>query len=66
MAPRQGFGHSTFNMAFETANAANVKKLASYHFDPSYNDEKLTTLENLFNNRNSNYFFAKEGLEICL
>ena len=53
-------------MAFETANAANVKKLAFYHFDPSYNDEKLTTLENLFNNRNSNYFFAKEGLEICL
>lgn len=66
VAPRQGFGHSTFNMAFETANAANVKKLAFYHFDPSYNDEKLTTLENLFNNRNSNYFFAKEGLEICL
>lgn len=66
VAPKQGFGHSTFNMAFETANAANVKRLAFYHFDPSYNDEKLTTIENIFNKQNKNYFFAKEGLEICL
>lgn len=64
--PKQGFGHSTFDMAYETANAANVKKLAFYHFDPSYNDEKLTFIENIFNNKNKNYFLAKEGLEICL
>lgn len=65
-APKQGFGHSTFNMAFATANAANVKKLAFFHFDPSYNDSKLTNIETFFNNQNKNYFFAKEGLEICL
>ena len=65
-APKQGFGHSTFDMAFETANAANAKKLAFFHFDPSYNDEKLTNIELFFNKRNDNYFFAKEGQEICL
>ncbi len=65
-APKQGFGHSTFNMAFETASASNVKNMAFYHFDPSYNDEKLTNIETFFNSKNKNYFFAKEGLEFCL
>ena len=64
--PKQGFGHSTFQMAFETATAANAKKLAFFHFDPSYNDEKLTFIENFFKQKNENYFFAKEGLEICI
>lgn len=66
VVPKQGYGHSTFNMAFDTAEAANAKKLAFFHFDPSYNDEKLTSIENIFKNKNKNYFFAKEGLEICL
>ena len=65
-APKQGFGHSTFNMAFETASASNVKNMAFYHFDPSYNDEKLTSIETFFNSKNKNYFFAREGLEFCL
>ena len=66
VAPKQGFGHSTFNMAYETAKAANVKSLAFFHFDPSYNDEKLTSIESFFNKKNKNYFMAKEGLEYCL
>ena len=64
--PKQGFGHSTFEMAYNIAAASNAKKLAFFHFDPSYNDEKLTNLENFFKNKNKDYFFAKEGLEICL
>ena len=64
--PKQGFGHSTFNMAFETAKSAKVKQLAFFHFDPAYNDEKLNIIENFYKNKNKNYFFAKEGLEICL
>ena len=64
--PKQGFGHSTFNMAYEVAKSANVKKLAFFHFDPSYNDEKLTNIEKLFNSKNENYFLAKEGMEVCL
>ncbi len=65
-APKQGFGHSTFDMALQTAKSANVKQLAFFHFDPSYNDEKLTNIENSIKKNNANCFLAKEGLEICL
>lgn len=64
--PKQGFGHSTFDMTLDVAKSANVKKLAFYHFDPSYNDEKLTNIENSFKNKYSNCFLAKEGMEICI
>lgn len=64
--PKQGFGHSTFDMAFTTAQNANVKKLAFFHFEPSYNDDKLTSIERIFKNKNENYFLAKEGMEICI
>ena len=42
------------------------KKLAFFHFDPSYNDKKLTSIEKIFKNKNENCFLAKEGLEICI
>ena len=64
--PKQGFGHSTFDMAYNAAKDTNAKRLAFFHFDPTYNDEKLTNIEIFFKNKNENYFFAKEGLEICL
>ena len=64
--PKQGFGHSTFDMAYEAGQSAGVKKLAFFHFDPSYNDEKLTGIEKSFKNKNNNCFLAKEGMEICL
>lgn len=66
ISPKQGYGHSTFDMAYETANSANVKRLACFHFEPSYNDDKLTKIEKELNTKNSNYFLAKEGMEICI
>ncbi len=63
---KQGFGHSTFEMAYNSAVNSNAKRLAFFHFDPSYNDQKLTKLEKIFKNKNENYFLAKEGLEICI
>ncbi len=66
IAPKQGFGHSTFDMAYETMQNTNAKKLVFFHFDPSYNDEKLTNIENFFKNKNENCVFAKEGMEICI
>ncbi len=66
VSPKQGFGHSTFDMAYHVATSANVKQLAFFHFDPSYNDEKLTNIENFFKNKNENYFLAKEGMEVCI
>ncbi len=63
---KQGYGHSTFDMAYETAIEAKAKRLAFFHFDPSYKDEKLTNIEKIFKNKNENCFLAKEGLEICI
>lgn len=58
--PKQGFGHSTFEMAIETAQLAKAKKLFFFHYDPDYNDNKLGVLENEFC-KNPNIFFAKEN-----
>lgn len=64
--PKQGFGHSTFEMAIETFELAKAKKLFFFHYDPEYDDEKLSNLENEFSNANENIFFAKENNEIEL
>ena len=61
IAPKQGFGHSTFEMAIETAKAALAKQLAFFHFDPSYNDEKLKNIETYYKSQFSNCFMAYEG-----
>ena len=64
--PRQCFGHSTFEMAIETAYDAKAKKLFFFHYDPEYDDAKLKMLENEFSKRDKNIHFAKENLEIIL
>lgn len=64
--PKQGYGHSTFEMAIETASLAKAKKLFFFHYDPDYDDSKLSMLESEFSKNNENIFFAKENLEISL
>ncbi len=64
--PKQGFGHSTYQMAMESAKLAHAKKLAFFHYDPNYDDDVLAMLENELCKENENYYFAKEGLEIVL
>lgn len=64
--PRQGFGHSTFEMAIETASGAKAKRLFFFHYDPEYDDTKLKMLEQEFTTNNNNVFFAKENHEIIL
>lgn len=63
--PKQGFGHSTFEMAIETAQLARAKKLFFFHYDPDYDDKKLSTLEQEYA-KNKNIMFAKENYEISL
>ncbi len=64
--PKQGFGHSTFEMAIETANLAKAKKLFFFHYDPDYDDEKLTILEEEFSKNSKTILFAKENYEVIL
>jgi phosphoribosyl 1,2-cyclic phosphodiesterase len=59
--PRQGFGHSTPEMAIEVAKAAEVKNLAITHHDPGSTDKYLEGLESKYKKRFSKLFYAKEG-----
>ena len=60
--PKQGFGHSTYEMALDAKKQINAEKLVFFHFDPSYDDEKLNELNSSFGKEDS--IMAKEGLEI--
>ena len=64
--PRQGYGHSTFNMAIETAKLAKAKKLYFFHYDPNYDDNILDMLDKDFQNMTVDFNFSKENLEIAL
>ncbi|MBR1908026.1 MBL fold metallo-hydrolase [bacterium] len=64
--PKQGYGHSTFDMALECQNYSNAKHLIFYHYDPSYNDEKLDSLSSFYGNMADKASFAYEGMEIDL
>lgn len=63
---KQGFGHSTPQMACEVARAAGAKRLALFHHDPSYDDESVHDLEEQAQTLFSGAFSAREGLEVEL
>jgi phosphoribosyl 1,2-cyclic phosphodiesterase len=61
---KQGFGHSTPQMACELARAAGVKQLALFHHDPNNDDEKVAELEAQAQEIFPAAFAACEGLEV--
>ncbi len=63
---KKGYGHSTFEMAIENAKKTEARELIFFHYDPCYNDEKLSSLEDKYTKISPNYKFAKENLEIIL
>lgn len=62
--PKQGFGHSTFEMALEVKEQINAKKLVFFHYEPTYNDERLDALAENF--AATDAIMAREGLELSL
>lgn len=64
--PRQGWGHSTWRMAIETASAANVKQLALFHHEPEHDDATLAEIEKRAQQARPNTFMAREGMTIEL
>ena len=64
-APKQGYGHSTFEMAAECKDQSSAEKLIFFHFDPSYDDNKLNAIKEHYKNR-EDIIMAYEGLEIEL
>ncbi|MBR2526077.1 hypothetical protein IKE67_06385 [bacterium] len=63
-SPKQGFGHSTFDMALESQDYCHAKKVIFFHYDPSYDDEKLNNIAKLYGDLADKADFAYEGLEI--
>ena len=66
VSPKQGFGHSTPEMAIEVAKHANVSQLVLFHIDPSYDDNFIEKLEEKVKGLFNNSLFAYENLEIDL
>jgi phosphoribosyl 1,2-cyclic phosphodiesterase len=64
--PKQGWGHSTPEMAIAVAQAAKVKKLALFHHDPSHDDDTLAEIERKAQEAFPNTILAYEGLTIEL
>ncbi|MBS4759752.1 MAG: MBL fold metallo-hydrolase [Clostridium sp.] len=63
---KQGYGHSTFDMALETFSQAKAKSLAFYHYDPNYTDEFLLNIEKHYTDNCKDCFLPKEGQEIVI
>ena len=66
VAPKQGYGHSTYQMALESAKLSKAKKVLFFHYDPNYDDTTLDMLEEEFSNPEGGVDFAKEGMEVIL
>lgn len=65
-ASKQGFGHSTYDMAIEVMKQANAKNLAFFHYDPSYDDEKLNRIKEYYTITYSNVKMPYEGYEYSI
>ncbi len=63
---KQGFGHSTYEMALENARLSHAKKLVFFHYDPNYNDLFLNNLEKTYEKTSPQCIFSKENMEIVI
>lgn len=63
-SPRQGWGHSTTDMACAVAVKSNVQRLVLFHHDPTYDDTKVAAIEQLAQQTFPCAQAAYEGLEL--
>lgn len=64
--PKQGYGHSTVDMACEVASKAKVKKLVLFHHDPSHDDTTMDRIEAYAQGLFADTVAAKENMTLCL
>lgn len=62
--PRQGWGHSTPDMACNVARAANARQLVLFHHEPTYDDETIADIEEHARTLFTDSCAAREGMEI--
>ena len=66
VSTKQGYGHSTPEMAIDTARKAGVGRLVLFHHDPEHSDVQVRALENSCRKLFPESVAAYEGLEIVL
>ncbi|MEP7199451.1 MAG: MBL fold metallo-hydrolase [Chloroflexota bacterium] len=64
--PKQGWGHSTPEMAIAIAKAANAKRLALFHHDPMHDDAMVEAMGHQAQADFPSAFVAMEGLTLNL
>lgn len=64
--PKQGWGHSTPEMACSVAYESEVNRLILFHHDPNYDDETLDIIEQEAQRVFHNSRVAYEGLELVI
>ena len=65
-SPKQGYGHSTYDMAVEVMKQSKAKNLVFFHYDPSYDDTRLSRIKEHYTSDSKNIHMAYEGLEFNL
>ena len=63
-SPKQGYGHSTYDMAIEVMKQTKAKTLVFFHYDPGYDDEKLNRIKEYYTTAYPNVKMPYEGYEI--
>ncbi|MFC1563814.1 MBL fold metallo-hydrolase [candidate division KSB1 bacterium] len=63
---KQGYGHSTMEMAVDVAKKANVKQLALVHHEPANDDKTVDSIQKNCQKLFPNSFAAFEGQEVII
>lgn len=66
ITPKQGYGHSTPEMAIDAIKAAGAHKLVMFHYDPGYDDDLIRQIEKDTQKLYPHTIAAYEGLELDL
>lgn len=64
--PKQGYGHSTPQMAAQVAKLADVKQLVLFHHDPQHDDKQVEAMEKTAQRIFPNTIAAYEGLQLAV
>ena len=63
---KQGFGHSSFEMAIVEKEISHAKNLAFFHYDPNYNDLKLDEIKKDIINKKEGLIMPVENQEFVI
>ncbi len=64
--PKQGWGHSTWNMAVDVARLAGAKRLALFHHNARHDDDFMEAMEKQAQEAFPAAFVAREGMMVEL